>query len=229
MKVAAKKKEDVFETLPEMEVTSEDLQAINDILNKEGRKRSSLINILHDLQNKYYYLPKELLEIISRELDMPFNQVYGIATFFSAFFMSPLGDYRVRVCDGTTCFNEGAREIIRSLEDTLEIGIGETREDGKFSLMSAHCLGCCSIAPVMEVNEDIYGDLTPKKASRIVEDLEEEELEITDELIEEAVEYIKNKGGKISVQKASKDLDLTKDQFKKLINELKSNKIISEK
>lgn len=229
MKVSSRRKENVYESLPEMEVTSEDLEAIDDILNREGRTGSSLMNILHDLQDRYYYLPKELLEIVSRELGISLNQVYGVATFFSAFFMSPLGDYRVRICDGTTCFNEGARDIIKSLEDVLGMEIGETRDDGKFSLMSAHCLGCCSIAPVMEINEEIYGELTVEKAAEVVKDLEEKEIEITEDLIDEAVDYIREKEGKISVPKASRDFGVTREQFRKLINELKKRRVISEK
>lgn len=229
MEIPVKREENIYEELPEMEVTAEDLEEIDTVLGEEGREKSSLINILHDLQGEYHYLPKELLEIVSRELDKPLNQVYSVATFFSAFFMAPLGDYRVKVCEGTTCFNEGAREIVESLERALDLEVGETGEDGKFSLMSVRCLGCCSVAPAMKINEDVYGELTPEKSSRIVGEVERKEIEITDELIEEATSYIKEKEGEIKPSEAARELDLTEEQFEKVIDELKKRQIIAEK
>lgn len=229
MKIASKSRKRVVEELPSMKVTGEDLERIDGILNKYGRKRSSLMNVLHDLQNEYYYLPTELLEIVSRELGVSFNQVFGIATFFSAFFMKPLGKYRVKVCEGMTCYNENATKIIESLENYLKIKKGETREDGKFTLLGVHCLGCCSMAPAVQINEDVYGELNPEKALEIVGDIEEsasKEVEITDELIQNTIDYIRGKEGKVRPKKAAEDLGLTEEQFDNLIDEMKDRGII---
>lgn len=230
VKIASKSKKKIEEELPSMEVTGEDLKGIDAILSEHGRKRSSLMNVLHDLQNKYYYIPTELLEIVSRELDVPFNQIFGIATFYSAFFMKPLGKYKVSMCEGMTCYNENATEIMENLENYLGIEEGKTREDGEFTLLGVHCLGCCSIAPAMQINEDVYGELTPEKAVEIVKNIEEsaaEVIEITDEIIQATLDYVKEKGGKIKPKEAAEDLGLTEDQFGKVIDEMKEKGILN--
>lgn len=232
MKVASKSIEKKKKELPEMEVTTKDLEKIDNMLNKYGRKRNSVINILHEMQNQYHYLPQELLEIVSRELDIPYNQVFALGTFYDSFFMKPLGKYRIDACMGTTCYNEGAPEVVSALEDYIGIEPGETREDGLFTLLDVHCVGCCSIAPVMRIEgeeeERVHGYLTPEKAADIIKDVEEseKEFEITKELREDVLKYIKEKKGRISVSEAAEELDLREEQFHDVINDLKERGVI---
>ncbi len=233
MKVAAKSRKSLREQLPEMEVTGEDLEEINAMLNRHGRERSSVMNILHDMQNRYHYLPKELLEIVSRELDIPYNQVFGLGTFFDAFFMKPLGKYRVDMCMGTTCYNQNASEIMKALENFMGVKSGDTREDGLFTLLGVHCIGCCSIAPAVRIsdgtNEVVHGFLTPQKAVDIVSGIEESEagkIEVTDELIQNTLEYLRRKGGRVSPIEAAEELGLEKDQFKMILREMEERGII---
>lgn len=231
MEVAAKSKKKKKEELPSMEVTEKDLENINETLNEFGRKRSSVMNILHEMQDEYHYLPKELLEIVSRELEIPYNQVFGLGTFYDAFFMKPLGDYRIDTCMGTTCYNEGAPEILSALEDYLGVEQGDTRDDGLFTLLDVHCIGCCSIAPALRIDtengEEVHGYLTPEKAVDIVKEIEEKEkIEVTDELIEDVLEYIKEKEGKIEIPTAAEDLNLKEKQLESVIDEMEERGII---
>lgn len=236
MRVAAKKEKKEREELPEMDVTGEDLSEIDSILNRFGRKRSSVLDILHDMQNKYHYLPKELLEMVSRELEMPYTQVFSLGIFFDAFFMKPLGKYRLDTCMGTTCYNEGSSEILRSLEDYIGIESGETRDDGLFTLLDVHCIGCCAIAPAMRIsgdeNEEVHGYLTPEKAVNVVKEIEkaeEEKFEVTDEIIQEALKYIREKEGKIEPSEAAESLGLTEEQFEKIVKEMRDRGIVKQR
>ncbi|GEM_PF-866300 len=235
MEIASKTMKKRKEELPSMEVSEEDLEKINSLLNKYGRKRKSVMNILHEMQNEYHYLPKELLEIVSRELDIPYSQVFSLGTFYDAFFMKPLGKHRIDLCIGTTCYNEGAPKILKSLEDYIGIQSGDTRDDGLFTLLDVHCIGCCSIAPAMRVNgernEAVHGYLTPEKAVEIVKEIEEseEEFEITEELIQKALDYIKDREGKIVVSKASEELDLEEKHFEELVTEMEEKGILKKK
>jgi NADH:ubiquinone oxidoreductase subunit E len=233
MKVAAKRRKSLREMLPEMEVTGEDLEEINAMLNRHGRQRSSVMNILHDMQNRYHYLPKELMEIVSRELDIPYNQVFGLGTFFDAFFMKPLGKYRVDMCMGTTCYNQNASEIMRALEDFVGVKAGDTREDGLFTLLGVHCIGCCSIAPALRIsdgtNEVVHGLLTPEKAVGIVGEIEESEarrIQVTEGLIRKTLEYLKRKGGRVSPSEAAEELGLDKEQFKMILMEMQERGLV---
>lgn len=232
MEVAAKSRKKKKEELPSMEVAGEDLEKINTMLNKYGRKRSSVMNILHEMQNEYHYLPKELLEIVSRELEIPYNQAFALGTFYDAFFMKPLGKYRVDTCMGTTCYNEGASEILNSLEDYIGVETGNTREDGLFTLLGVHCIGCCSIAPAMRIDtgngEQVYGYLNPEKAVDIIKDIEEseEKFEVTDELVQKTLNYIKERSGKIIVSQAAEYLNLEEHQFEEVVEKMKEKGII---
>ncbi len=232
MQVASRRDKEEKRDLPTMEVTGEDLQKIDSILNKHGREKSSLINILHALQDEYHYLPQELMEILSQELDIPYTKIFALGTFYDAFFMKPLGKYKIDACMGTTCYNEGASEILEALEDYVDIERGNTREDGLFTLIGVHCLGCCSIAPAMRIEkeneEEIHGSLTPEKAVKIVSEIEEseKEFEVTDNLIQKTLGYIKKKNGKIDGAEAAEYLNLEEHQFEEVIEEMKKKGII---
>ncbi len=141
---------------------------IKSILEKYQYKKELLISILQDVQTEYHYLPKETLVIISQELQIPFIQVYSIATFFKAFSLEPRGEHLVSVCMGTACHVRGAVRLLEGVERELGIKEDETSSDMKFSLDTVNCLGCCALGPVMVVDGDYHGKLTTTKAAKVL-------------------------------------------------------------
>jgi NADH-quinone oxidoreductase subunit E len=143
--------------------------SVDGLIKKYGVSRSALIPVLQEVQVKYKYLPEEILEEISRKLRVPSADVYGVATFYSIFRLKPVGEIVIRVCHGTACHVGGARRITEAIETHLQIKEDQTTPDGKFTLESVACLGCCSLAPVMVVGERTYGKLSVGSAPKIVE------------------------------------------------------------
>ncbi|MHC5248740.1 NADH-quinone oxidoreductase subunit NuoE family protein [Enterococcus sp. HY326] len=123
---------------------------------------------LQEAQRIYGYLPIEILERISEELEFPLEELYSTATFYSQFSFVPKGKYTISVCMGTACYVKGAGDIIDSYATELKIQPGETTTDRKFSLESCRCIGACGLAPVLTVNEEVYGRLTKKKADKVL-------------------------------------------------------------
>ena len=121
----------------------------------------SLMPIMQKAQEIYGYLPIEVQTMISEALNVPMEKIYGIATFYAQFTLSPKGKYRVSVCLGTACYVKGAQGIYDKLVELLGIEEGECTPDGKFSLEACRCVGACGLAPVMMINDDVYGRLTP--------------------------------------------------------------------
>ena len=143
-----------FKGTPEQE--KELLQVI-----AEGKDvKGALMSILQKAQDIYGYLPIEVQTIIARELSIPLQKVYGVATFYSQFSLYPKGEYKISVCLGTACYVKGAGDIFDKLSEKLGIAGGECTPDGKFSLEACRCIGACGLAPVLTVNEDVYGRLT---------------------------------------------------------------------
>jgi len=145
-----------------------DNQVIDAILEKHPKEQSSLIGILLDVQNHYYYLPKDKMDYVSKRLNIPVSTVYNLATFFKAFSLKPKGKHPISVCTGTACHVQGATKILEGLERELHIKSGETTPDGKFSIDSVRCLGCCGLAPVITVGKDLHGKLPPTKVTKIL-------------------------------------------------------------
>lgn len=123
--------------------------------------KGALMPVMQRAQEIYGYLPKEVQTIISDEMEIPLEKIYGVATFYSQFALQPKGKYQVSVCLGTACYVKGSGDIFNKLEELLGISNGECTADGKFSLDSCRCVGACGLAPVMMVNEDVYGRLVP--------------------------------------------------------------------
>lgn len=123
-------------------------------------QRGTLIGILHKAQEIYGFLPEELQTYIAEQLDVPLSEVCGVVTFYSYFTMKPRGRYLVSVCLGTACYVKGAGEIFEKLSRQLNIRIGETTEDGMFTLEASRCIGACGLAPVLTVNDEIHGRLS---------------------------------------------------------------------
>ncbi|HOV40360.1 MAG: NAD(P)H-dependent oxidoreductase subunit E [Oscillospiraceae bacterium] len=122
--------------------------------------KGALMPILQKAQEIYGYLPIEVQTIIAEELDIPLEKVYGVVTFYSQFSLYPKGKYKISVCLGTACYVKGSGDIYNKLMEKLGIAGGECTPDGKFSLEACRCIGACGLAPVLTINEDVYGRLT---------------------------------------------------------------------
>ena len=139
------------------------------VISENKEERGSLMPILQHAQEIYGYLPIEVQSMIARELDIPLEKVYGVVTFYSQFSLFPKGQYKVSVCLGTACYVKGSGDIFNKLSELLSIESGECTADGKFSLDACRCIGACGLAPVMTVNDDVYGRLTVDDIPGILE------------------------------------------------------------
>ena len=139
---------------------------------------SSLIPLLQKTQENFGYLPREALEEISRYLKVPLTRVYGVATFYAQFRFEPLGKYVVRICHGTACHVNGAVNISQAIREEVGIEEGQTTEDGLITLERVACLGCCSLAPVIMINDKVFGKLTPEKVRKLMKKLKEGKLDV---------------------------------------------------
>jgi len=138
-----------------------------ELLEKKNQD-GSLIPLLQSAQDSYGYIPETAIHYISELVNIPSAEIYGVITFYSQFRLQPLGKNIIRICEGTACHVNGAKSILSVLQDELDIGVGETSEDGKFTLQSVACLGCCSLAPVIMINEDTHGNLTASSLRKII-------------------------------------------------------------
>ena len=129
---------------------------------------SFLIAVLHKAQGLYGYLPVEVMDEISEEMGIPTAHIWGVATFYHYFNLTPPGQHVISICLGTACYVRGAGQILQTLKDELKIDMGQVTEDGLFSLQPARCLGACGLAPVAMIDDKIHGDLTPKKMIQIL-------------------------------------------------------------
>lgn len=139
-----------------------------EIIEKYPKQQRFTLAILQDIQKSYNYIPRESMEVLSEYMDMPLSKLYSMATFYKALSLKPKGKYIIKVCDGTACHIRSSMVILNELEKVLNIKAGDTTEDGKFSLETVNCLGSCAIAPVMVINDDYYGKVTPSKVREIL-------------------------------------------------------------
>jgi NADH-quinone oxidoreductase subunit E len=136
--------------------------------NYPPKDKSTLIAVLQDLQNIYGYLPETALQEVADFVGLPLSRVYGVATFYNQFRLTPLGENVIRVCRGTACHVSNSANILFNLETALNIKAGQTTRDKKFTLETVACIGACSIAPVITVNEDYFGKVAVKEIPNIV-------------------------------------------------------------
>lgn len=141
---------------------------INAIIESYSCKKSALIAILQDIEDLYNYLPAWTLRYVSEKLDVPMIQVYGVASFYDAFHLTPRGKHALRVCLGTACYLRGATRVLEAVERGLGTKDGGTTPDLKFSIQSVRCLGACALAPVMIIDERYFDKMTPMKVSKIL-------------------------------------------------------------
>lgn len=135
---------------------------LDELLARYQGVKGALIPVLQEAQNTYGYLSREVLERIADKMDIPISQIYGVVTFYSQFHLNPRGKNIIRVCQGTACHVRGAKAILKAIEDNLKIAAGGTTPDLKYTLETVACIGACGLAPVMMVNDDTHGRLTPE-------------------------------------------------------------------
>jgi NADH:ubiquinone oxidoreductase subunit E len=145
-----------------------DVAAIKAILDKFPEINGNLIGILHEVQNHFRYLPERELRYISKKTKIPITQIYSVVSFYNRFSLKPKGKNEICVCLGTACHVQGAVRVMNEIKEKLNIGNGETTDDMIFSLEEVRCIGACSIAPAIVINEDTYGQVTPKQVGKIL-------------------------------------------------------------
>jgi len=144
---------------------------IRDVLPDKDKKRGILIHTFQKVQKEMNYLPEDALKMISEKLDIPLSDVYSTASFYKQFYFTPRGKKIVKVCTGTACHVRGAKEVLNSLEDEFDVKEGETTEDLSMTLETVGCIGCCGLAPVATVDENIVGEIDRKKIETIIESI----------------------------------------------------------
>lgn len=147
---------------------NDQIQDIISFIDSLADKETALIQVLHRAQNNFGYIPKEVQLLIGEKLNIPVSKVYGVISFYSYFTTEPKGKYVFNVCMGTACFVRNSGEVLKELEKTLHIKVGETTEDRKYSIETLRCVGACGLAPVMMVNHDVFGRVTPEDVAKIV-------------------------------------------------------------
>ena len=150
-----------------------DLSLLKETLEKYKNIKGSLITVLQKAQEIYGFLPTDVIYKISEEMNLTPAKVMGVATFYTQFRFQPVGKYLIMLCQGTACHVNGSEMIEKAITEELGISDGETTPDGLFTLKNVACLGCCSLSPVMMINEETYGSLNPRKVKEILKELKE--------------------------------------------------------
>ncbi len=149
--------------------TAEQEAKLESVINASKHDKSLLMAVMQEAQEIYGYLPMEVQTKIAEGMDVPLEKVYGVATFYAQFSLSPKGEYNISVCLGTACYVKGSGDIFDKFSERLGIGSDECTADGKFSLTACRCIGACGLAPVLTVNEEVYGRLTVDDVDGILE------------------------------------------------------------
>lgn len=143
-------------------------EALDRVIVKYKDTPGTLITVLHKAQEIFGYLPEDVLKRVAKGMNLPASDVFGVATFYAFFSLKPRGKYKIGVCLGTACYVKGSGDLVAEIERQLNIKTGETTSDGKFSLEVTRCIGACGLAPVLTINDDVYGRLTPDKIAGIL-------------------------------------------------------------
>ena len=151
------------------EGTKEQMAELLACIESNRGEKGALMPGLHEAQNIYGYLPAEVQTVIAEELNIPLAEVYGVATFYSQFSLTPKGKHKISICLGTACYVKGSDKILEAVEHELRVRCGECTPDKKFSIESCRCVGACGLAPVMIVDGEVYGRLTPQDVKGILD------------------------------------------------------------
>ncbi len=148
-----------------------DLTLLDPLINKYKGKKGNVIPLLQGAQELYGFIPRAVFDWISAGTGLPLSDMFGVATFYAQFRLKPVGKHIVKVCHGTACHVQNAKEITEAIEEALKVKDGETTEDRLFTLESVACLGCCSLAPVMMIGDQTYGKLTGNEAIKVIKNI----------------------------------------------------------
>ncbi len=161
-----------MQTLETTHTNLRQFEKVCEILDRFDRNPAKLIPILQLVQEEYRYLPEEVLTYVATVLEIPPAQVYGVATFYAHFALEPKGKYVIRLCDGTACHVKKSLPILRALQDKLKLSdVDKTTPDMLFTVETVSCLGACGLAPVMVINDEVYGQVSPKQAVSLVDEI----------------------------------------------------------
>ena len=141
---------------------------IEEFINRHRDNRNALIQVLHRAQSLFGYLPRKVQEMVSEGLGVPLSEVYGVASFYAFFSMVPRGRHEIKICLGTACYVRGGQKLVEYLEKGLGIRVGDTTKDRRFSLNEVRCVGACSLAPSVLINDDVYAQVDPAKVDEII-------------------------------------------------------------
>jgi len=155
-------------TTVEFRGTKEQEKKLLDVIEKYKGEKGAMMPILQEAQEIYGYLPIEVQTIVAEQTDTPLEEIYGITTFYSQFKLNPSGSVAISVCLGTACYVKGSGDIIAEVSKQLNIPVGSTSPDGKFSVDATRCIGACGLAPVMVINNDVYGRVTVSEVASIL-------------------------------------------------------------
>lgn len=158
--------------LSEIDIDRKDIDAVEPILAKHESRKGNLMPILQDINHYYNYLPKNVLRYVAAQLGLEIASIYNIATFYSSFSLEPTGRHKVSICMGTTCYVKGSDKLLQRVCEELDIAPGGTTKDLRFTIESARCLGCCSLAPAVMVDEKVYGRVKLNDMAKILKDYE---------------------------------------------------------
>lgn len=151
-----------------------EMGAVAGVLSREQKQKGMLIHAFQEIQKECNYLPEETLETLGRELDVPMSVVYSTASFYKHFYFKPRGKKIVKVCTGTACHVRGAGEVLKALEGEFGVKEGETTPDLSMTLETVGCVGCCGLAPVATINEDVIGEIDMKRVAEIIKSVKED-------------------------------------------------------
>ncbi|WP_294069544.1 NADH-quinone oxidoreductase subunit NuoE [Proteiniphilum sp. UBA1028] len=151
-------------------LSKEKIEKINQVCNAYHNDPGELINVLHETQHEFGYLPAEVQDVIAHNLHLSVAHVYGVVTFYSFFSMIPKGEHPVSICTGTACYVRGAEMVLEEFKKELHVKVGETTPDGRFSINCLRCVGACGLAPVVLVGEKVYGRVSPDGVKAILEE-----------------------------------------------------------
>lgn len=149
--------------------TQEQENRLHEVIEECKSDKSLLMHVMQQAQHIYGYLPFEVQAMIADGMDIPLEKVYGVSTFYAQFSLTPKGKFNISVCLGTACYVKGAQDILDKICEKLGIGPDECTEDGRFSIEACRCIGACGLAPVMMINDDVYGNLALEQVEPIIE------------------------------------------------------------
>ncbi len=157
-------------SVPLPPLSGESVKKLKDFIHSLPSKEDQLINVLHEAQEIFGYLPRQVQNLVAQEMGVSLAHVYGIVTFYAFFNMQPSGRHRINICQGTACFVKGAPRILSAFKDRLQVEEGEVTQDGRFSISTVRCVGGCALAPVVMVDDRVFGHVAPEQIRDILAD-----------------------------------------------------------